>query len=373
MQFFRAAFFLMRRIAYFYSPDSGNFHYGAGHPMKPHRVAVTHSIVFAYGLHHHMDVFQIKPATKHELLEYHTEEYVEFLHHPGAGPPCDRVTDDCPVFEGLGEYCALYSGGSLQAARLLNARQYDVCINWAGGLHHAKKNGPSGFCYTNDIVLAIRELLTRHERVLYLDIDIHHGDGVEEAFYHTDRVMTLSFHKYGDRFFPGTGHICCQGAERGVGTSINVPLDFGIDDESYHYIFKKVVDKCLAAFSPDVVVMQCGADSLAGDRIGCFGLSIRGHGECVRYLRDQNLPMLVLGGGGYKPKHVSRCWAYETAILCEVAVPNTIPDNPHTEYLGDNNLHLDLVCNYLNKNGREKLDLLIKIIDKILQNGVGCR
>ncbi|KAI5191480.1 histone deacetylase 3 [Nematocida sp. AWRm77] len=356
----------MRRIAYLYSPDSGNFHYGAGHPMKPHRVAVTHSLVFAYGLDKYMDVFAISPATKAELSAYHSEEYVEFLSQGGAASACDRVTEDCPVFEGIGEYCALYSGGSLQAARMLNAGQYDVCINWAGGLHHAKKEGPSGFCYTNDIVLAIQELLTRHERVMYIDIDIHHGDGVEEAFYHTDRVMTVSFHKYGDKFFPGTGHICCRGVEKGAGTAVNVPLDFGIDDESYHYVFKKVMDMCIESFAPEVIVMQCGSDSLAGDRIGCFGLSIRGHGECVKHIRDKNVPMLVVGGGGYKVKHVSRCWAYETSILCDVLVSNTIPENVHSEYLEDPNLHLDLVCNYVNKNTREKLDAVISIIGQSL-------
>ncbi|KAI5187587.1 histone deacetylase 3 [Nematocida homosporus] len=357
----------MARIAYFYSSDSRNFHYGAGHPMKPYRVAVTHSIVFAYGLERYMDVFKIKPATKQELTEYHTEEYVDFLCSPGSNSPCDRITDDCPVFEGIGEYCALYSGGSLQAARLLNKKQYEIAINWAGGLHHAKKNGPSGFCYTNDIVLAIQELLKQHRRVMYIDIDIHHGDGVEEAFYHTDRVMTVSFHKYGDKYFPGTGSICCTGREGGVGTAINVPLDFGIDDASYHYVFKEVTSMCIDSYRPEVIVMQCGSDSLAADRIGCFGLSIRGHGECVRHIKEKKIPMLVVGGGGYRPKHVSRCWAYETSVLCGVEIPNEIPPNPHSGYLGENaQLHLDLECAYLNKNTKERLEMIIKLAREIL-------
>ncbi|KAI5173037.1 histone deacetylase 3 [Nematocida sp. LUAm3] len=360
------------RIAYMYSSESGKFHYGAGHPMKPHRVSVTHSLVFAYGLHHHMDVYKIKPASKSELVEYHTEEYVEFLTKENKEPsPCDRVTEDCPVFEGLGEYCSIYAGGSIQAAKFLNKKQYDIAINWAGGLHHAKKDSPSGFCYANDIVLAIQELLKCHKRVMYIDIDIHHGDGVEEAFYHTDRVMTVSFHKYGEKYFPGTGSICCTGRERGVGTSINVPLDFGIDDESYHYVFKQVMDACLSSYAPEVIVMQCGSDSLAADRIGCFGLSISGHGECVRYIKEKNLPMLVLGGGGYKPKHVSRCWAYETSILCDVPLPNQIPENPHANYLGhDAILHLNLECAYMNRNTKESLDLIIEVVQEILHKYV---
>lgn len=113
---------------------------------------------------------------------------------------------DCPVFDGLFEFCQMYTGASLDGAVKLNHGLTDIAVNWAGGLHHAKKGEASGFCYINDIVLAILELLKYHPRVLYIDIDIHHGDGVEEAFYVTDRVMTVSFHKYGD-FFPGTGDV----------------------------------------------------------------------------------------------------------------------------------------------------------------------
>lgn len=358
----------MHRVAYFYSAEAGGFHYGAGHPMKPHRIAVTHSLVFAYKLHEHMDIFHIRPATRKEMERYHTEEYIEFLCCPeNRKDECDRVTEDCPIFDGLGEYSAMYTGGSLQAAQALNKKQYEIAINWAGGLHHAKKNSPSGFCYVNDIILAIQELLKHHKRVMYIDIDIHHGDGVEEAFYHTDRVMTVSFHKYGDKYFPGTGSICCTGREKGRGAAINVPLDFGIDDESYRYIFTKVTDMCIGSFDPEVIVMQCGADSLAADRIGCFGLSIKGHGECVKYIKERGIPMLVLGGGGYKPKHVSRCWAYETSILCGVDIPNSIPENPHSSYLGNNaELHMNLSCAYGNKNTAESLDTIISIIKEIL-------
>lgn len=117
-----------------------------------------------------------------------------------------NVGEDCPVFDGLYEFCQLSAGGSVAAAVKLNKQASEICINWGGGLHHAKKSEASGFCYVNDIVLGILELLKYHQRVLYIDIDVHHGDGVEEAFYTTDRVMTVSFHKYGE-YFPGTGDL----------------------------------------------------------------------------------------------------------------------------------------------------------------------
>lgn len=122
-----------------------------------------------------------------------------------------NVGEDCPVFDGLYEFCQLSAGGSVAAAVKLNKQASDICINWGGGLHHAKKSEASGFCYVNDIVLGILELLKYHQRVLYIDIDVHHGDGVEEAFYTTDRVMTVSFHKYGE-YFPGTGDLRDIGA-----------------------------------------------------------------------------------------------------------------------------------------------------------------
>lgn len=130
----------------------------------------------------------------------------------------------------------------------------------------------------NDINISILELLKYHARVLYIDIDIHHGDGVQEAFFLTDRVMTVSFHKYGNSFFPGTGDMFELGADYGRYYSVNVPLKEGITDSDYSYIFKAVIDDVLEFYRPTAVVLQCGADSLGGDRLGCFNLSIKGHG-----------------------------------------------------------------------------------------------
>jgi len=201
------------RIAYLHEPTVGNYHYGLGHPMKPHRLALTHNLVLHYGLHSKMHVFRPRAATREELLEFHASDYIEFLKRitpDNANEfaqhfPRFNIGDDCPVFDGIYDFCSLYAGSSLDAARKLNNGQYDICVNWSGGLHHAKKFEASGFCYVNDINLAIIELLRYNPRVLYIDIDVHHGDGVQEAFYLTDRVFTVSFHKYGDNFFPGTG------------------------------------------------------------------------------------------------------------------------------------------------------------------------
>ncbi|XP_016118837.1 histone deacetylase 3 [Sinocyclocheilus grahami] len=231
---------MMNRTAYFYDPDVGNFHYGAGHPMKPHRLSLTHSLVLHYGLYKKMMVFKPYKASQHDMCRFHSEDYIDFLQKVSPNNMqgftkslnAFNVGDDCPVFPGLFEFCSRYTGASLQGATQLNHKLCDIAINWAGGLHHAKKFEASGFCYVNDIVISILELLKYHPRVLYIDIDIHHGDGVQEAFYLTDRVMTVSFHKYGNYFFPGTGDMYEVGAESGRYYCLNVPLRDGIDDQN---------------------------------------------------------------------------------------------------------------------------------------------
>jgi acetoin utilization deacetylase AcuC-like enzyme len=233
----------------------------------------------------------------------------------------------------------------------------DVAINWSGGLHHAKRFEASGFCYINDIVLGILELLKYHPRVLYLDIDIHHGDGVEEAFYTTDRVMTVSFHKYGDFFFPGTGDVKDVGVKAGKYYSVNVPLKDGINDDTYSRIFVPVMQKVMEMFQPTALVLQCGSDSLSGDRLGCFNLSVRGHADCVRHMLTYNLPTLVLGGGGYTIRNVARCWTYETAVVLDEEPANDLPYNDYYGYYQpDFALHYPVSSTMENQNSRQYID-----------------
>jgi len=356
------------RVAYFYDNNVGNFYYGANHPMKPHRLALTHNLILNYGLYKKMQVFRPRPASDQDLMRFHSDDYVRFLSKVNPETvqlwsPHDlrrfNVGDDCPVFEGLYDFCSLYTGASIEGAVKLNHGVCDIAINWSGGLHHARKDEASGFCYVNDIVLAIQELLKYHARVLYIDIDIHHGDAVQEAFYLTDRVMTVSFHKYGDNFFPGTGDQGEVGSRIGKYYSVNVPLNDGIDDQSYASIFKPVIQGVMDNYKPAAIVLQCGADSLACDRLGCFNLSLKGHGECVAFVKSFRIPTLVLGGGGYTIKNVARCWTYETSILLDTEISNELPFNDYFEYFGpDFQLHPDVSSRFENMNTRQSLENL---------------
>ncbi|KAH8923501.1 histone deacetylase [Atractiella rhizophila] len=330
-----------KRVCYFFDSDIGNYHYGPGHPMKPHRVKMTHSLVMNYNLYKHMEIFRAKPATKREMSQFHTDEYVDFLSRiiPDNVDTHSRemakfnVGDDCPVFDGLFDYCSISAGGSMEGAARLSRDKCDIAINWAGGLHHAKKAEASGFCYINDIVLGILELLRYHERVLYIDIDVHHGDGVEEAFYTTDRVMTVSFHKYGE-FFPGTGDLRDTGYGRGKNHAVNFPLRDGVTDATYKSVFEPVITAVMERYQPGAIVLQCGADSLGGDRLGSLNLSMRGHAQCVSFVRSLNLPLLLLGGGGYTIRNVSRTWAYETGLAAGMEMQERIPMNEYYDYFG---------------------------------------
>ncbi|KAJ1362729.1 Histone deacetylase 2 [Parelaphostrongylus tenuis] len=360
------------RIAYYYDGDVGNYYYGQGHPMKPHRIRMTHNLLLNYGLYRKLEVYRPIPATFEEMTKYHSDDYMMFLKNIRPDNISDytkqmqrfNVGEDCPVFDGVFEFCQLSCGGSLAAATKLNRRRADIAINWMGGLHHAKKSEASGFCYSNDIVLAILELLKYHQRVLYVDIDIHHGDGVEEAFYTTDRVMTVSFHKYGE-YFPGTGDLKDIGAEKGKYYALNFPLRDGIDDESYERIFSPVMRKVMESFQPSAIVLQCGADSLTGDRLGCFNLTLRGHGKCVAFLKKFAVPLMLVGGGGYTIRNVSRCWTYETSVAVDTEIANELPYNDYFEYFGpDFKLHIEK-SNMTNQNTQDYLE---KTMTRLFEN-----
>jgi len=231
-------------------------------------------------------------------------------------------------------------------------------------LHHAKKSEASGFCYCNDIVLAILELLKYHPRVVYIDIDIHHGDGVEEAFYTTNRVMTVSFHKYGE-YFPGTGCHDDVGYGEGKNYAVNFPLNDGVSDKAFVGIFRSVLGKVMESYDPTAIVLQCGADSLSGDRLGCFNLSLEGHADCVEFMKSFHRPLLLLGGGGYTMRNVARCWTAETAVALDTELDPQLPFTDYYEYFGPD---YGLPITPSNMEDLNSADELQKIQEVLLRN-----
>lgn len=324
------------RVVYIYDDTSSDINFSSSsmfpHSMKPYRVMATHELIEYLGLLKHVRLLPPPSLSLDALRAFHSEEYLAnlALHNTESWmwhPDISRVqfSADCPPVEGIVEHSLSVAAGSIMGAVLLNAGEADVAIHWGGGMHHARCGECAGFCYVNDIALAILELLKVHHRVLYIDIDVHHGDGVEEAFLSTNRVFTLSLHRFGDSFFPGTGSPHDVGVGDGRWFSMNVPLWEGIVDFQYGIVFRHALSTIMKLYQPEAIVMQCGADSITGDRVGVFNLSSRGHAFCVEQVRNLGLPTLFVGGGGYTVKNVARLWAYETSVICGNPVPVNTP------------------------------------------------
>ncbi|KAM3827796.1 histone deacetylase 8 isoform 3-T3 [Vipera latastei] len=318
----------------------------------PRRASMVHALLEAYSLLQHMRVVQPRPATMEEMAAFHTDAYLQHLQQVSEEGNEDHPDSaefglgyDCPASKGVFEYAAAVGGATLTAARCLAEKKCRVAINWAGGWHHAKKDEASGFCYLNDAVLGILELRRKFDRVLYADLDLHHGDGVEDAFSFTSKVMTLSLHKFAPGFFPGTGDVTEVGFGKGRYYSINVPLQDGIKNETYYQICEVVLKDVYAAFCPEAVVLQLGADTIAGDPMCAFNLTPEGIGKCLNYVLQWQLPTLILGGGGYHLANTARCWTYLTGVVLGKTLPSEIPDHEFfTEYGPDYVLEITPSC-----------------------------
>jgi acetoin utilization protein AcuC len=226
------------------------------------------------------------------------------------------------------EASALSTGATLAAAELVARREVDVAFSIAGGLHHAAPDHASGFCVFNDPAIAIKYFLAQGLRVAYVDIDAHHGDGVQQAFYDDPRVLTFSVHESGRYLFPGTGFVPELGIGEGKGYSVNLPLYPYTDDEVYLEAFLAVAPPLLRAFAPDVLVTQLGIDSYYRDPLTHLQLTSRGYVAVVQELAKLAATCggwLALGGGGYDLSAVARCWALAYGVMLDVEWPDQLP------------------------------------------------
>jgi acetoin utilization protein AcuC len=225
-------------------------------------------------------------------------------------------TADCPVFAGMYEYALLAVGATLTGAQLILDAKAHVAFNPSGGYHHAHPERAAGFCYVNDVALACMVLAEQGKKVLYLDVDVHHGDGVAYAFYDRDDVMTISLHQNPRTLFPGTGFEDEIGTGKGRGYCVNVPLPIGTYDDAYMLAIKTVVLPLIRAFKPDVFVFELGADALAGDPLANLALTNNVYVDVINHLLAFDKPILMTGGGGYNIENTVRAWALAWSVLC---------------------------------------------------------
>jgi len=241
-------------------------------------------------------------------------------------------TGDNPAYPGMYELSALVVGATLKAAALVASGEVDVAFNCAGGLHHAAPDHASGFCIFNDVVIAIKSLLEKGLRVAYIDIDAHHGDGVQYAFYDTDRVLTISLHESGRYLFPGTGDVSETGVGAGAGYSVNVPLAPYTDDEVFLHAFDEVVEPLVNAFYPDILVTQLGCDTHYHDLLTQLSLTAEGYAGAIRRMRGLARKWVAVGGGGYEASVVARLWTLAYGIMMGHEWPDEIPRDFRDRY-----------------------------------------
>jgi len=321
------------KTAFLYTDDFSRFSYGSTHPLKPFRLKLTYELIKACGLLAPDDprVIVPTPAKREDLLAFHSPDYIDMLEASNSGKAVPAASvyglgeGDNPVFPGMFDWSLLVAGASLKAADLVDSGEAGIAFNISGGLHHALASRASGFCYINDPVLAIKLLVSRGRRVAYIDIDAHHGDGVQAAFYDTDKVLTISLHETGQTLFPGTGFEQETGEGAGKGYSVNVPLPPEAGDELFVRAFSSVVPQRIERFRPDVVVSQLGVDTFRNDPLAHLNVTTGGFCRMAGMIRSLAPKWVALGGGGYDVANVARAWTLAWAIMNNVPAPDEIP------------------------------------------------
>lgn len=319
--------------AFIYSSRFGEYSYGADHPFKVLRYRLSFDLIRELGLLTAPGIRQVEcpSAPEETLLSFHRKDYLDTLKEfsrddtPRANFLYGLGDVENPVFQGMYDWALLACGGTLEAVRQVVDHGCRLAFNMAGGYHHAHAARASGFSYLNDAVVAIHALVRRGMRVAYLDIDAHHGDGVQEAFYATDRVLTISLHESGEDFFPHTGFVQEMGRDAGYGYAVNVPFLAHSDDLIFEQAFKRVVIPVLEAYRPDVLVTQMGVDALRTDPLTRLEFTTGGIEFAVRALRELHIPWVALGGGGYDKINVARAWALIWAGMTGVEVTDALP------------------------------------------------
>ncbi len=328
--------------AFVYDPSLSQHVLSQDHPMRPIRLQHTYDLLDAYGAFRNASVIAPRQATVAELATFHTREYIEAVERLSRNQDLHNMASfnfslmgDNPIYPGIYEASSLSTGATMVAAEMVAEGTVKSAFNISGGLHHAAADHASGFCVFNDPVVAINYFLNRGMKVAYVDIDAHHGDGVQDAFYDTDAVLTISTHESGQFLFPGTGFADEIGSGAGRGFAVNLPLFPYTGDDAYLWAFNEVVIPLVQAFEPDVLVSQLGIDTHLRDPITHLRLTSRAFIAAVRAFADLGLPWLALGGGGYDLGAVARCWTLAYGVMLSEEWGQGIP----AEYAAKHDLH----------------------------------
>jgi acetoin utilization protein AcuC len=318
---------------FFYHPRLMNYDFGPRHPLKPVRLARTTTLLKSFV----PSVEFIDPgfANAEDILRVHSEEYFEFVRTVGEGRASKEDlfsfgfgSVDTPPFPGIFEASLAYCGGAVRAAECL-VRGDSLAFNIAGGLHHAQRDRASGFCVFNDPAVSLELLKARFSKLLYVDIDLHHGDGVQAIFENDPDVVTLSIHESGKTLYPGTGFV----EETGAGSAVvNLPMEAKTTGDTWLWAFSEVFPRVVDFFNPEAIVLQMGCDPHFNDPLGHLRVSVQEWLGAVELVRGAGLPILACGGGGYELGNVPRMWSAAVLALAGLEVPEVAPEEIPEEW-----------------------------------------
>ena len=311
-----------------YSQELGEFNFGPKHPFKPERASKTFDLCNRYGVLNYpwMTLLDPEPIDPALLSLFHTPSYLKVLEKISRGEvpleilECGLGTDDNPIILGIYEWSLRTAGGTHAAMQSLLNEDALAAFNPLGGFHHALPGHAEGFCYINDIAVAILQSRLSHPeyKIAFVDFDAHHGNGVQQAFYTNPDVLFISVHETGKTLYPWSGNETEIGEGPGRGFTVNIPLEPGTDDEVYAFLLQTLVFPILDSFSPDIVVAELGADTLVSDPLTHLKLTNNGYQRAIEGVKGICPRILGLGGGGYDLYRTARCWTLAWSILNNV-------------------------------------------------------
>jgi len=314
------------KSVFIYSQELSRFDFGHDHPYKPERAIKTYELCRRYGVLDYpwMEILSAPPVDPKALISFHDEHYLQLLREASLGRMTIEMlsyglgTEDNPILPGIYDWSLMTAGGTFLGADLIARGEIDVAFNPLGGFHHARRDRAEGFCYINDVGVTALDLLNRGLRLAFVDIDAHHCNGVQEAFYSDDRLLLISLHESGETLYPGTGSENEIGEGKGRGFTVNIPLDAQTDDEVYLEAFREIVPPLIGAFHPDLLIAEVGADTQISDPLTHLRLTNNAYQEAVRILKMLGKRILALGGGGYDIYRTARCWTLAWSNLNDV-------------------------------------------------------
>ncbi|OLB45903.1 hypothetical protein AUH73_08405 [archaeon 13_1_40CM_4_53_4] len=318
-----------------------NYNLGPYHPLRPIRVKLTYDLIRSKEIlkNEGVEVVKARTASRDEILLFHEDSYVKLVQQYSKNGSGLLDAGDTPAFKGCYEATSLVVGASLVGADSVMSGTLTHAFNPSGGLHHAHPERASGFCIFNDpaVVIAYLKLKYRIKRLVYLDIDAHHGDGVMYGYYDDPAVLDIDFHESGDYLFPGTGYPYETGKGDAEGLKLNIPLPPATGDHAYVEAFRQIVPDTVRKFRPEIILVQCGADGHLDDRLAHLRLTTNAYSEIVEEMHRLahelcNGRLLLFGGGGYTLANVPRVWTVAFATLAGVKLDNEIPSDWAKEF-----------------------------------------